>query len=339
MILLFQIFANSYSAEYELPPDTVARPLPVVKQSLTATKSKPLRSMRPAHTKPKSKISDNDTPRAFARLMAFHQQGIKPRSGLDEGHAQKGKKRKRVGQEGENRTNGTTTVADVSGSQYTGSADDTTTLPTVKAHAHEALTIQHLKINPGERLSDFSARVDLALPVGGLVKKGRVAGVRSKLERRMQRMQNEWREMDKKRKERDQEARDELEMEDEEGTEKRSAIMPLTKNGRKNNRRKTRQGSETDDEDPWAKVGQSRVSDVGRGGLVGLHDVVQAPPNFTSVPQKKFRVLEGAKVDVLNVPGNVGSLRRREELGVSRRSVVDGYRQMMKERRMKITNR
>jgi hypothetical protein len=64
---------------------------------------------------------------------------------------------------------------------------------------------------------------------------------------------------------------------------------------------------------------------------VGLNDVVQAPPTFTKVPKDKFKV-RGARVEVEDVPKASGSLRRREELGSVRRSVVEGYRAMMKER-------
>ena len=64
---------------------------------------------------------------------------------------------------------------------------------------------------------------------------------------------------------------------------------------------------------------------------MGLNDVVQAPPAFTKVPKEKFQV-RGARVEVENVPRASGSLRKREELGSVRRSIVEGYRQMMKER-------
>jgi hypothetical protein len=56
---------------------------------------------------------------------------------------------------------------------------------------------------------------------------------------------------------------------------------------------------------------------------------VQAPPTFSRVPKEKFRTL-GARVEVDDVPKASGSLRRREELGELRKSVVEGYRAMMK---------
>ncbi|KAL8811386.1 MAG: hypothetical protein Q9223_007543, partial [Gallowayella weberi] len=57
------------------------------------------------------------------------------------------------------------------------------------------------KILPGERMGDYAARVDQALPVMGLVGKG-VGERRTKMERKMQRMQREWREVEARRVER-----------------------------------------------------------------------------------------------------------------------------------------
>jgi hypothetical protein len=66
---------------------------------------------------------------------------------------------------------------------------------------------------------------------------------------------------------------------------------------------------------------------------VGLNDIVQAPPTFSKIPKEKFKVgVAGGAAEVGDVPKASGSLRRREELGEVRRSVVEGYRQMMKNR-------
>ena len=149
----------------------------------------------------------------------------------------------------------------------------------------------------------------------------------TKLERKMQRMQAEWREADKKRKER-------LLAEKEEAEDGEENIWAGRKRGVKKG--KGRGKEESDDEDPWAVVGRNRNAVSGKpaiGGLVGLHDVVQAPPQFAKVPREKFKVRDGAGVDVVNVPGAAGSLRRREELGAARKAVVEGYKAMMKERR------
>lgn len=243
--------------------------------------------------------------------MAYQTTGRKIPSGLDDGKTKKqGKKRKR---------------------------EETAENP-VKPEAKSSDTIP--KIQPGERMSEFAARVDVALPVSGLIGKGQRKGKdplglkvkQTKLERRMQKMQKEWREVEAKRKERLEEAEEEAE--EEEG-EPRPGLTAAYGSGMKNSKKAKRRkvlGEESgDDDDPWAVVKAARNEKA--NGLVGLHDVVQAPPQFTKVPQEKFRVKNGAKVDVADVPTTAGSLRRREELGEARRSIVEGYRKMMQGKR------
>lgn len=83
--------------------------------------------------------------------------------------------------------------------------------------------------------------------------------------------------------------------------------------------------TEKDDEDPW------KVLEAKREKPKGLHDVVQAPPELKPVREKfKTKKMNGAKVDVDNVPGKSGSLARREELGQARKDVIERYRAMMK---------
>jgi hypothetical protein len=64
-----------------------------------------------------------------------------------------------------------------------------------------------------------------------------------------------------------------------------------------------------------------------------VHDVVAAPPTFTKVPREIFKVKNGAKVVVNNVPSAVGSLRKREELGEERKTIIDTYRELMAKRK------
>ncbi|KAL9118172.1 MAG: hypothetical protein Q9187_005283 [Circinaria calcarea] len=233
--------------------------------------------------------------------MAFTQ-GIKPRPGLDDGII-KSKKRKRLAEP----------------SESTAQPADPVKNP----------KIPH--IMPGERMSDFAARVDAALPVSGLIGKGGkglpgVKAPQTKMERRMQRMQKEWREVEARRKEKLEAAMEEAEDEDEDL--KISSRIPKSVSSKKGKRRK-----DSDDEDPWTAVGKPQSAQITSGGLVGLHDVVQAPPQFSKVPKNKFKIQNGAKINVLDVPSTAGSLRRREELGETRKSVVEGYRQMMKVRK------
>ncbi len=240
--------------------------------------------------------------------MAYQTTGWKTPSGLDDGNPKKqSKKRKREPDTAES-TKGNKQSQDL--------------IPTIKA---------------GERMSEFAARVNAALPVAGLVRNTRkdplgLKGSQTKMERRMQRMQKEWREVDAKRKEKLEEAMEEAEEEnDEAGLEQNVSQGAGGKKAKKGKRRKVIGEEGADDDDPWAVVKAARNEKA--NGLVGLHDVVQAPPQFSKTPRAKFRVQDGAMVDVQDVPNTAGSLRRREELGQARRSVVEGYRKMMQGKR------
>jgi len=255
--------------------------------------------------------NEDDTPRAFARLMAYQTTGRKIPSGLDDGNTKKqSKKRKRE-------------AIAVDPTEHNTKPEGT--VP---------------KIQPGERMSEFAARVDAALPVSGLIGKGQ-KGVKdplglkrkqTKLEKRMQRMQKEWREVEAKRQERVEEAKEEAEEEDEGVGGRMSAGQVLGREKSKTGKKRKVLGEEGgDDDDPWAAVNAARNEQS--NGLVGIHDVVQAPPQFTKVPKERFRVENGAKIDVADVPSTAGSLRRREELGEARRNIVEGYRKMMQGKR------
>lgn len=58
--------------------------------------------------------------------------------------------------------------------------------------------------------------------------------------------------------------------------------------------------------------------------MVGLHDVVLAPPKFDKVPKVKVGVGDVVKK---------GGLKKQVEMGEARRSVIEGYRQMMRAKR------
>jgi hypothetical protein len=245
--------------------------------------------------------------------MAF-QAGKKLPSGLDNGTStQASKKRKRAGAKKEE---GSVPIAEE------------------KIQAQEVPTIR-----PGERMSDFAARVDAALPVSGLINKTARGGkdplglkvARTKTEKRMHRMYDEWREEERKIKEKREEAQDLADMEEmdvEDGQVKwKVEIETGSRKKGKGKGKKTKVRGEVDDgeEDPWEQIKRNRAE-----AKAGLNDVVQAPPTFSQVPRERFKALEGAKVNVGDVPRASGSLRRREELGEVRRSIVEGYRAMMK---------
>ncbi|CAD6590290.1 MAG: hypothetical protein ASARMPREDX12_007192 [Alectoria sarmentosa] len=283
---------------YDLPPTKTAHPLPVKKLTTTVGKS----GTKPA--KRKHTQMQDDTPRAFGRLLGDYRP---PRSGLDNGTRPFKRARKESNPESK--------------------PDSATFLPAPAP----VPTIQ-----PREPLSSFAARVDAALPFSGLSKKSggaKEAGRerQTKTERKMQKMQKEWREEDRRRKEK-------LEEEgNEDGDENvlDKLLNTVNKGNRKDGKRKRKRsghGEDTDDDDdPWAYIAAKRLeakdatTASGSGaGLVGLHDVVLAPPRFSKVPKGK---------ENLSMKKGVGGLKRQQELSEARMTVVEGYRKMMREKR------
>ncbi|AEO62594.1 uncharacterized protein THITE_39085 [Thermothielavioides terrestris NRRL 8126] len=206
-----------------------------------------------------------------------------------------------------------------------------------------APTAQDLKIRPGERLSEFSRRVDAALPISGLVHKTVKNGKdplglkvrRTKKERKMQNMYAEWRKIDRKIKERREEERElaeERELENEAlgvswKLELEAAAGQGKKKGGKKGKRRRLIGEVGGPEgDPWEEIKKKRGE-----AKVGLNDVAQAPPEL-KLPRKNLLV-RGAAVAVEDIPKAAGSLRQREELQGIRQEVVASYRRMMSERR------
>lgn len=176
-------------------------------------------------------------------------------------------------------------------------------------------------------------------------------GVRqTKMERKMQRMQQEWRENDRKRKERAEEEADENVIQDEEvgvsgaiETSRRAGQSGNT-NARKKKKKRANHSSapsDLDEADPWAAVARKRAehaakipTSTGRGrGLVGLHDVVLAPPKLPNMSRAKIKAGAGENERANVVRPSVPGLRRQAELSAARREVVEGYRRMMRERR------
>lgn len=256
--------------------------------------------------------------------MAFSQAGVganKKRSALDDGLVLSKKQKaaaKRAAQQSVN----------------AGSDDESkTTLNKANATA-EAKQIP--KIQPGESMAEYSARVDAALPLAGIAKSGKkIAGVAdhrvTKHEKRLKRLQAGWREEEARI--RDKEA-EEAELAEEERDEqaliwedKTEEIVPgLRANGKKakaSKRKKVVGEVDNHSEDEWEALKRKREQ------RKGLHDVVHAPPTFSKVPREIFKVKNGAKVNVNNVPNAAGSLRKREELGEERKTLIDTYRELM----------
>lgn len=192
----------------------------------------------------------------------------------------------------------------------------------------KAAAMEMPKIQPGEKIRDFNARVDQMLPVTGLARKGNQGlapgekVTRTKTEKRMHKMYDEWRKEDQRIKEKAEEEREKREEEEEE----RNALygedsgVPILY-GKK---RQRMIGESKDNDDIWAVLKTKREKPK------GLHDVAQAPPEFTVIPREKFKVKNGARADVADVPNAAGSLARREELGAERKNIIEQYRALMR---------
>lgn len=263
-------------------------------------------------------IEKDDAPRSFKRLMAFAE-GRKPRSGLDDGKpaSKKDNKKRKLAQ------------------------DDAPADTTNDAKKKEIPTIR-----PGERFSEFAARVDAALPVMGLVAKGTRQGKdplglkvhRTRKEKKMHKLYDEWRReeaaIQDKRREEAEEA-EEREMEnDGVGVKWRVDVEDENTGGNKKKKKgkKGRSVWETNekDDDPWAELKKKRGE-----AKIGLHDVAKAPPEFKAVPKQVFKV-GGAAVEVGSVPKAAGSLKRREELQSVREDIIANYRKMMEGKRARL---
>ena len=290
---------DNQESQFNLPPTAIARPLPSFEEIRNAKHT-------PKAAKPTSKrkfsssksYRQDDTPRAFARAMQWQQTGKRPRSGLDDGFTSRPSKQRKG------------------------------MIAPQSVEASDAEKKDVVKILPGERLADFAARVDQALPVGGLARKGKLTidGLperQTKTEKRMHKMYAAWRDEDTRIKERlEEEQENEEEAEEERDAEFGSEAAHFRSGSTKKRRRMVGEQKD-DDDDPWAQLKLTRAAPR------GLHDVVQAPPTLKPV-REKFKTKNGAIVDVSNTPNASGSLKRREELSAARKEVIERYRAMMK---------
>lgn len=225
------------------------------------------------------------------------------------------------------------------------------------------------KILPGERMSDFAARVDQMLPLSGISKKGRNslnksedAAIRklretrqTKHEKKLRRLQEGWRKDEERIREKEAEALEELEAQQEEinellkewREEAGGGIGVKKKNGKQQNgasgkkkkkdkRHRKGHGSEDgsgaeEDSDEDDDDPWAKLNKTRSAKPVNPFEVVQAPPTNLVKPKEKFKVhgMGGAKVDVANVPAAAGSLHRREVLANERKNIVEQYRALM----------
>lgn len=302
---------SSIRYRFDLPPSQVARPLPVK----AAFFSKPEEDDKSKPLKRKREGGQNDMPRAFRRLMAYSG-GKKPRSGLDNGDAPPAKSKK-------NKKN-----ADQAPAEVEAKAAAKPEVPTIR---------------PGERMSEFAQRVDAALPLGGLISKSAKNGKdpvgvkvrRTRKERQMHKLYDEWREEERKIKEQrdeDAEVQAEKDLDEEEAgiswkANPGAQLAPQGKKKKKGKRAKYLDEVAGREEDPWEELKRKRGE-----SRPGLHDIAKAPPELKMKKPKKLTV-RGATVAVDGIPKAAGSLRRREELQEVRDDIVAQYRKMMEGKR------
>ncbi|KAM3470418.1 hypothetical protein MY5147_006410 [Beauveria neobassiana] len=243
--------------------------------------------------------SDSDAPRAFKRLMAFTA-GKKVHSGLDDGR----------------------------------NKQSTTSEPNRQS--------EPLQIKPGEDLRAFAARVDAAMPLAGVSTKSGIKGSkdldgikikRTRKERKMHKLYDQWREEERKIQEKREEEK-ELAAERELENDEASGILPtsiLDDDEGSKKKKKGKRGKDAFDDDPWGDLKKKR-GEV----KLSLHDVADAPPELHKKQSRLLKVVGTATVNVGSVPKSAGSLRRREQLEEERQDVVEAYRRIREHEQRKL---
>ena len=176
------------------------------------------------------------------------------------------------------------------------------------AASASAVAAEELKIRPGERLSDFNARVNAALPLTGIVKKS-VAGAaggkdplglakqyRTRQERKLHKLYDQWRKDDIKIKEREAEER-ELVQEREDALDESLGVKWRLdfQEGSKKKTKRNKGGSGNnyagdDDDDVWAAFNRKKTAETKSTVRAGVHDTVGAPPErLTKIDTSKFK--------------------------------------------------
>lgn len=350
------LFTNTHPTSrslHDLPPSLVAKPLPgrdpSAKSKATGRKKKEEQEKLKRKYETKQKAGQDDTPRAFRHLMQIQErakQKQQPATTKTDG-AEGGKKKRKRGTEDRKEESTPKKKSGAAGAATAAATDATATAAKSESQAGP-------KILPGEKLSDFSARVDREMPLS-LMKRSEKAPAGdnpktreqrlTKHDKRLRRLQAQWREDDVKIREREQEEREEreAEMEDqlelwkqwetEAGKTKAKKKAEAQKKKKKNKGNATAAGDDDSDDDydgadPWAKLNNPERMNR----QTNPQDVAQAPPQLTK-PREIFKVRGGAKVNVANVPTAMGSLRRREELADERKNIVEEYRRLMAEKR------
>ncbi|PYI21087.1 hypothetical protein BO99DRAFT_401358 [Aspergillus violaceofuscus CBS 115571] len=335
-------------------PGGVARKEQTQTKAATKVSPKNAAAALAATSRAKSAFDDDDTPRAFRRLMQRQQQQT-------QAAAQKRRKNHGESDDDEKEEEEVVTTSKSNKKRKRGEGDGgalqqqqqqqqqknkkmATTAPDSEAKDATATAVAAPKILPGEKLSDFAARVNREMPLSAMKRSNKPAAAElvnirehkvTKHEKHLLRLQAMWRKEEAEIVEKERAQREEREEEMDEQLqlwktwEAEAGKRKAKKKGSGNKKRKDGTGEVVDDDpDPWAKLNKRERVNKQLNPL----DVVQAPPQLTK-PREVFKIRGGARVDVANVPAAVGSLRRREELATERRNIVEEYRRLMAEKR------
>ncbi len=356
LVLALGRCSNSPCCSLDLPPDRIARPLPTgpapkskakPRQTSTTKRAKPAPDRdvdggaAPHGTKRKRQDSKHsvgrgvsradDAPRAFKRLMALAS-GKRVRSGLDDGVVETKKQKKaRLA------AAAAATVGAAGGGQP---PKDGKEEKDADASAN-APAPAPLKIRPGERLADFGRRVDAALPLIGATSKsaalpgshgnkdplGIAKTFRTRQERKLHRLYDQWRVDDQRLKDREAEA---LELEEERAMELDETLgvrwrleASVAKKGGK--------------DDIWAEFDRKKGAATQSTVRAGIHGVVGAPPELTKINTNKYRFARhtAQPANDAGVDGDMAAAR--EEVLTSYQSLAEARRRQRQQQRERRT--
>ena len=317
-----KILTDVARCSFDLPPSARATPLSVLKpqtrievlDNTVDTEKRANKRRKPDSVENGGKTkSADDTPKQFARLMAWSKEGRALRKGLDDGEM--GRKERRKKDKTAAAKHGKTDTEDASGaggaakaavgsfdSAHKGGPKAATKVtkppkpakdmslrspPRQQDHGNSAPVAvderTKLKIKPGERLQDFALRVDQTLPLSGVPKHStketlRIPGLKSnqnltKHNKKLLRLQSQWREEEKRRREKGEEREDEMEDQKEEDGLLWTSVHDQQSS--KKGKRMKRGG--VDEGDIW-KVLEKK--NEGQGKALTAGQMVQQPPKL-----------------------------------------------------------
>lgn len=308
-------------SQFDLPPTTKARSLPVIEP--TKDFLAPRKKARVDGGGKRPKRNADDTPKVFARLMAWHNEGKKLPSGLDNGDSQRRKKKQKnvaaAEKEEEEDGDGGDGLGGGAQGQGQGKGKEKGRLSSADAEGTP-------KIRPGESLAEFAVRVDQALPLSALPKsntnpnahlpedlRAKSTQKLTKHNKRLARVQSEWRRVEAKLRAKEEEEAEE--------NEEKMAEEKLLWDGVKLGKKRKKGAKAIDDDDPWKELERKRLDSKQKN----VRDVVEAPPVLPGIKnmfkEKAERQLAMPLVSS-SKDRNGKKVRSRDEIAEVRRTAI-----------------